>query len=255
MIPLRDDVPCPLVPRVVRALLALNVLGYLVQLAAGPGFTERFALRPAVLVGWWHGEPVRIIQEVVGAGGRQVELAREWVPGFVESALPLLTSQFLHGDALHLASNLLFLWIFADNVEGELGHRWFLAFYLGCGVLAGLAHALFEPSSAVPTIGASGAIAGVLGAYFVRFPHARVLTLVPVLFIPVLLEVPAVVFLGLWFALQVLFGIAGSAGQLAVWAHVGGFVAGLALVGVLPRVMHRGPRPRYRIDRVERIAR
>jgi membrane associated rhomboid family serine protease len=174
------------------------------------------------------------------------------LPGFIDGALPLLTCQFLHGSPLHLLGNLLFLWIFADNIEGEIGSGPFLLFYLVCGVIAGIAHTAFEPDSMVPTVGASGAIAGVLGAYFLRFPHARVLTLVPLFVIPFFIEIPAVIFLGLWFLLQVIQGVTDTGGHLAVWAHAGGFVAGLLLVGVFPRVRRR-PGPRYPVPRAERI--
>ena len=161
---------------------------------------------------------------------------------------------FLHGGLLHLAGNMLFLWIFGDNVEDALGHGRFLLLYLGSGVLAALLQGVIAPSSLVPMVGASGAIAGVLGAYFVLYPHARVVTLVPLFFLFPLVEVPAFLFLLLWFLLQfwqgsaalVTSGKAGAAaGGVAWWAHVGGFVAGIGLLALLkPR---RRPAPRYRI--------
>jgi membrane associated rhomboid family serine protease len=249
MIPLRDDIPSRGRPRVVRFLLLANVVGFLLQLFFGEGFTQQFALKPAYLVAWWQDEPLRVIYESVAGRGRIADAVTIF-PGFFDGALPLLTMQFLHGDLLHLGSNLLFLWIFADNVEGEIGSGPFFAFYLACGVLAGLCHVGFDPDSATPTIGASGAISGVLGAYFVRFHHARILTLVPIFVIPLLLEIPALVFLGIWFALQVFRGVTGTGGMVAVWAHAGGFVAGLILVGVFPKVKRsaRGPKPRYAIQ-------
>jgi len=249
MIPLRDDIPSRGRPRVVRFLLLANVVGFLLQWLLGEAFTRQFALKPAYLVAWWQDEPLRVIYESVAGEGRIADTVTLF-PGFFDAALPLLTMQFLHGDLLHLGSNLLFLWIFADNVEGEIGSGAFLPFYLACGVLAGLCHVGFAPDSAIPTLGASGAISGVLGAYFVRFPHARILTVVPLFVIPFLAEIPALVFLGIWFALQIIQGITGTAGMVAVWAHAGGFVAGVLLVAVFPRVKGsaRGPKPRYAIQ-------
>jgi membrane associated rhomboid family serine protease len=151
------------------------------------------------------------------------------------SWLGLVTSIFLHGGWLHLISNLWMLFIFGDNVEDRLGHGRFLGFYLLSGVMAGLAFALLDPTSTLPTIGASGAIAGVLGAYFVLFPSARVLTLVPLIILPWLVEIPAFIFLGIWFLTQVSSGLlsmgaAGAFGGIAWWAHVGGFAFGALAV-------------------------
>jgi membrane associated rhomboid family serine protease len=147
------------------------------------------------------------------------------------------TSMFLHGNILHLLSNMLFLWIFGDNVEDRLGHLRFLVFYLLCGAAAALAHVAMNPASSVPTIGASGAIAGVMGAYFVLYPHSRVLALVPLFIFWEVVEVPAVIFLGLWFVMQFFYslgslGASSDAGGVAFWAHVAGFIAGMAGVFV-----------------------
>jgi len=250
MIPLRDDIPGRGRPRAVRFLLFANIGGYLLQLLFSPGFTERFALKPAYLTAWWRDEPLRVALERLAGGDLRLREVAAYLPGAFDAALPLVTSQFLHGDPIHLGFNLLFLWIFADNIEGEIGSAAFLAFYLLCGVLAGLCHVWFAPDSLLPTVGASGAISGVLGAYFVRFPHARILTLIPVFVIPFVAELPAILFLGIWFAIQLIQGITGSAGMVAVWAHAGGFVAGLLLVGLFPRMRRsaRGPRPRYAIS-------
>jgi membrane associated rhomboid family serine protease len=150
---------------------------------------------------------------------------------FEAAFLPLLTSMFLHGSLLHLAGNMLFLWIFGDNVEDYFGHLSYLLFYFACGIGGGLLHVLFNLSSGVPAIGASGAIAGVLGAYIILYPGARVLTLVLIFLVPL----PAVIVLGLWFVLQVLeaFNTLGlgprAAGGVALWAHVGGFLIGLLI--------------------------
>jgi len=160
---------------------------------------------------------------------------------------------FLHGGVLHLAGNLLYLWIFGDNVEDALGHLRYLGFYLAAGVVAALLQAAVNPASAIPNIGASGAIAGVLGGYFVLYPRARVVTLVPLFFLFPLVEVPAGIYLLFWFLMQFWMGSANLAsagrqaetGGVAWWAHVGGFVAGVLLILVLrPR---RKPAARYRI--------
>jgi len=157
-------------------------------------------------------------------------------------ALPFIASMFLHGGWLHLIGNMWYLWIFGDNVEDRLGHVRFLLFYLLCGIGAGIAHTLLNPASRIPSIGASGAIAGVLGAYFVTFPFAKVLTVVPILFFVQILEIPAILVLGLWFLMQFLYGTASLAvatsantGGVAWWAHVGGFLIGIVLLRLMGR--------------------
>ncbi len=145
----------------------------------------------------------------------------------------IITSLFLHGGWLHVGGNMLYLWIFGDNVEDRLGHVRFLIFYLLCGIAASLTHVLANPASTVPTIGASGAIAGVLGAYFLLYPRSRVLTLLPLGFYLQVVQVPAFLFLGFWFLLQFVVGavsLRGAGGEgVAWWAHVGGFAAGAVL--------------------------
>ncbi len=148
--------------------------------------------------------------------------------------LPFFTSMFLHGGFMHILGNMWVLWIFGDNVEEWFGHWGFLAVYLFCGVASGLMHLLANWGSDLPTVGASGAIAGVMGAYFLLYPRARVLTLVPIFIFIQFVELPAFVFLGFWFLLQFLSGAAGGpAGGIAWWAHVGGFITGAAVVFVL----------------------
>jgi membrane associated rhomboid family serine protease len=166
----------------------------------------------------------------------------------------LVTSIFLHGGWFHVISNLWTLFIFGDNVEDRMGHLRFLAFYLASGVVAGLAHVALAPTSTLPTIGASGAIAGVLGAYFVLYPSARVLTLVPLIFIPWLVEIPAFIYLGIWFLSQLSsvllnLGAAGDFGGIAWWAHIGGFAFGALLAVLL--IMPRLRRPRQRSYELE----
>lgn len=214
MIPLKDVIPSRTTPAVTLALVAVNGLVFLLQLTLAPADLERmidtFGLVPARF-----------------------------------SMASLVTSMFVHGSLGHVAGNLLYLWIFGDNVEDRLGHGRFLAFYLIAGVAAALAQTAMNPVSTVPMVGASGAIAGVMGGYFVLYPHSRVLTLFP--FPLMLFEVPALFFLGLWFVMQFVSGLgslaaAGSSlpGGVAFWAHVAGFVAGVVLV----RPMQRSERQR-----------
>ncbi len=157
----------------------------------------------------------------------------------------LLTSMFLHGGFLHVAGNMWFLWVFGKGVEDLLGHARFLTFYLACGLAAGLAHLLLNPYSPVPTIGASGAIAGVMGAYLIKFPHARIVTLVPIVFFITTLDLPAALLLLYWFAIQFFSGVGSvgysqvSKGDVAWFAHVGGFIAGMVFVLMVPARRHR----------------
>jgi len=216
VIPLRDDIPARRVPVVTWALIAVNVLVFLYQLTLPPGQLE--------LLLWLRGfVPARYSHPEAAASAG--------IPP--DGYLSLLTSIFLHGGWLHLIANMWSLWIFGDNVEDRMGRVKFLLFYLVCGVAAGLLHWVTNLDSDVPTIGASGAIAGVLGAYFVLFPRARVLTLVPIVFIPLFFEIPAVIFLLIWIGLQVAQAWIGLGmdvgGGVAWWAHVGGFAAGLLL--------------------------
>ncbi|WP_066638006.1 rhomboid family intramembrane serine protease [Desulfolucanica intricata] len=144
--------------------------------------------------------------------------------------LYLFTSAiFLHGGWLHILGNMLYLWVFGDNVEDRMGHLRYLVFYLVCGYAATLVHILADPLSSIPVVGASGAIAGVLGAYLLLFPRARVLTLVPIFIFITFVRIPAVIFLGLWFVLQFINGLGGVQG-VAWWAHIGGFAAGMLLI-------------------------
>ena len=182
--------------------------------------------------------------------GRQIEPvlfnvafvpARFWyLPGaLLPNMITMFVSMFLHGGWLHLGGNMLYLWIFGDNVEDRLGHGRFLFFYLGCGLVAALTQVALSPDSTVPTVGASGAIAGVLGAYLISFPRSRVMTFIPLFIFPWIVEIPAVAYLIIWFAMQLLSGLVSlgqteaAMGGIAWWAHIGGFVAGLLTVGVV----------------------
>jgi len=162
-----------------------------------------------------------------------------------EFTLPaVITSMFLHAGWLHFLGNMLYLWIFGDNVEDRVGHGRFLLFYVLCGAAAAVGQTLANPGSTVPMVGASGAIAGVMGAYFFLFPHSRVLTFVAVfIFYIDLIEIPAVFFLGFWFVLQLLSGVGSlgaSSGGVAFWAHAGGFLAGVALIALMRRPEREG---------------
>ena len=216
MIPIRDTVRSQSAPIVTVALIAINVIVFVHEVALGP-YLERFVfaygLIPRRFV-YWPGDPF--------------DSAR---------FLPLLTSMFWHGGWLHLIGNMLYLWVFGDNVEDRLGHLRYLIFYLLAGTAAGLTQVALNPDSMLPTVGASGAIAGVLGAYLVTYPRSRVLTFVPLFFLPWFLEVPAYVYLGFWFLMQLLMGLGSlggpDTGGVAVWAHVGGFVSGVVLIKLM----------------------
>ena len=160
---------------------------------------------------------------------------------FQAIVIPFLTSMFLHAGWLHVIGNMWYLWIFGDNIEDRLGHFTFLIFYLLCGLGAGIVHTILNAKTVIPSVGASGAIAGVLGAYVISYPFARVLTLVPVFVFMQVIEIPALIVLGFWFVMQFLSGTASlamrsaSEGGVAWWAHVGGFVIGMMLIGLFPR--------------------
>ncbi len=217
MIPIRDRNPSGTFPAVTVTLIVACVGAFLLELSTGSkieSFISSFGLVP----------------ERVTYGIETGTLS------WGAATLPFFTSMFLHGGWLHLIGNMWFLWIFGDNVEDTLGSFRFLLFYLVCGLAAGATHYALSPTSTVPTIGASGAIAGVLGAYAILFPGSRVLTLVPLGFFLRLVELPAWVMLGLWFLLQAVSGfmtLGAAGGGVAWWAHVGGFVAGLILVRLL----------------------
>jgi membrane associated rhomboid family serine protease len=210
MIPLRDIIPSRTTPIVTICLIALNIIVFLYELSLGraiDAFTLYYGLVP---------------------------VAFSWINVF--------TSMFLHGSFMHVAGNMLYLWIFGDNVEDRMGHGRFLVFYLLCGVAAALAQTITTPDSTVPMVGASGAIAGVMGAYFVLYPRSRIVTLIPLFFFFQVIEVPAIAFLGIWFLMQFISGIGAisstigrSTGGIAFWAHVAGFVAGVTGVVLFRR--------------------
>ncbi|HSP16920.1 MAG TPA: rhomboid family intramembrane serine protease [Thermoanaerobaculia bacterium] len=229
MLPLSDHNPRRSTPYVTYVLVALNVLVFLWEISLGPNL-ERALIAIAFI-------PKRL-----------------WVPGYlIPSVEMMFVSMFLHGGFLHVGGNMLYLWIFGDNVEDRLGHFRYTVFYLLCGVIAALAHAFANPNSTMPAIGASGAIAGVLGGYLILFPRARVTTLIPIFFFITIREIPAIFVLGFWFVLQLFSGVgslgvpaAQDVGGVAYFAHIGGFVAGMILV-----VLMGGTRRRYIVDRFD----
>ncbi|MDV2990895.1 MAG: hypothetical protein N4J56_000549 [Chroococcidiopsis sp. SAG 2025] len=233
MFPLRDDVPTSITPYITYGLIGANIGIFLYQLTLNQQQLQEFFYSAAVV-------PCQLSGNIVGRCPiPTLQQLPEW--------MTLISSQFLHGGFLHIAGNMLFLWIFGNNVEDRLGHVKFLIFYLTCGVLAALSQWFFSPNSTIPSLGASGAIAGVMGAYILRYPQARVLTLVFLGFFVTTLQIPAIFFLGLWFVQQALYGIASlqvpsnigmESGGVAYWAHAGGFVFGAILApmfGLLKR--------------------
>jgi len=221
MFPFRDRMRSRTTPWWTWGIIAVNVVVFGYELTLTPQeLAALFAARGVI--------PARI-----------PDLAGEGIAAWGTIVGPGLTSMFLHGGVLHLVFNLWYLWIFGDNVEDRLGHGRFLALYFGAGVAATAAHVWANPASTVPTVGASGAIAGVLGAYAVTYPRARVLAVVPIFLFIHIVEVPAWLLLGFWFVLQFASGALAmattqaSSGGVAWWAHVGGFVAGIVLMGLL----------------------
>ncbi len=218
MFPLRDNIPSARPPYVNYLLIAVSVLAFFWEMSLGPHLEQ--------------------VVEVLGfIPARFLSLLFRGSASWPEILAPLVTSLFLHGGWLHLIGNMWFLYVFGDNVEDILGHGRYLGFYLACGVAANLIYLAFSPRAPVPLVGASGAIAGVMGAYFYLFPGARILTLFLIIFIPIFIELPAYFFLGFWFLLQFLYGTStiGAVSQklgggVAWWAHVGGFLVGILLL-------------------------
>jgi membrane associated rhomboid family serine protease len=222
MIPIRDATPTRHSPVVNQTIIGINIVVYLVQMAQGPEL-DRFI--------YFYG--------LVPARYTVSEIASYFSPG--QQLFALLSFMFLHGGFFHLLMNMWSLYIFGDNVEDTLGHLRYLLFYLLSGLASGLTHLLLNLNSNVPTIGASGAIAGVMGAYFILHPSSRILTLIPIIFIPWFVEIPAFVFLGIWFVFQFI-NAAGSqgAGGVAWWAHIGGFVFGIIFLKVFLAIPSSG---------------
>ncbi len=217
MIPIRDQIPTRTVPVVNYLLILANILVFVFQWLLGQNqeaLVYQFAMIPA--------------QFTSGID-----------PGDIAD---MFSSMFMHAGFFHLAGNMLYLWIFGDNVEDSMGHLLYFLFYLLGGVVASLAHIFTNPGSQIPTVGASGAIAAVLGAYLVLYPRSRVLTIIPLGFFLKVTMVPASLVLGLWFVLQILSGVvslgAEDVGGVAFWAHIGGFVAGVVVAFLLRGLRH-----------------
>lgn len=228
MFPIRDTIPSRNTPVITVGLILVNALVFAFELALPEGRLEAFFYLFGI-VPWRYTHPVLAAAH-----------------GFPEHDYwPFITSMFLHGGWIHLIINMWTFWIFGDNVEDRMGPARFFLFYILCGVLSGLTHLLTNPGSTMPTIGASGAIAGVLGAYFLLFPRSRVVTLVPVFFFPLFIKVYAFVYLIFWFLAQFYSGTLSllaptHGGGIAWWAHIGGFVAGMALCKYFVKRPHRG---------------
>ncbi|NOZ60052.1 MAG: rhomboid family intramembrane serine protease [Calditrichaeota bacterium] len=222
MIPIRDTIPSRTFPYVTILLIVVNGVIFLFEVSLGDAlhnFINVMGLVP----------------------DRYFGLAQAPASNIFERFFPFVTSVFLHGGWFHVLWNMWYLWIFGDNVEDHFGHFNFFLFYIFCGILAGAVHIYMNPASSVPTIGASGAIAGVMGAYFVLYPHSRILTIIPLFLIFPIIHIPASIFLAIWFFMQFISGTLSLGAHeaysgVAWWAHVGGFVAGiLAIVLIFPR--------------------
>jgi membrane associated rhomboid family serine protease len=231
VVPLRDDIPTRITPYVTYALIVANILVFLHELTLPPPLLQQFFQTWAVV-------PRELTLSFQGAA--LASPVPEWTT--------LITSQFLHGGFTHIAGNMLFLWIFGNNVEDCLGHIKYLIFYLACGIMAALTQWYFSAGSTVPSLGASGAIAGVMGAYILRYPKAEILTWIPLGIFSTIIRIPAVFFLGFWFVQQALNSVVSlnvpanigmQGGGIAYWAHAGGFVFG-AILGPLMGLFRSG---------------
>jgi membrane associated rhomboid family serine protease len=212
-IPIKDLNPRRTYPVVNTLLILTNVIVFLYQITLPPHGYQAFVLGNATIP-------------------NHIRLALNGHGSFEAAFLPIITSMFLHSGFLHIAGNMLFLWIFGDNVEDYFGHIPYLLFYFACGIGSGLTHILFNYHSSLPALGASGAISGVMGAYIILYPRAQVLTLVFIFFVPI----PAFIILGYWFLLQFFAGVssvgAAATGGVAWWAHIGGFLMGMLITGL-----------------------
>lgn len=241
MVPVKDENPIAITPVVTYTLIAANVLVFLFEISlAAPQLDSFFHLFAVV--------PGELTSSLNGISVNQP----------VPEPLTLVTSQFLHAGLIHLGGNMLFLWVFGNNIEEELGRFKFVIFYLACGILAALTQWFFAPESSIPSLGASGAIAGVMGAYILKFPQVRIVTLIPLGIFFYTIRVPAIFFLGFWFVQQAFNGISllevpvnvgMEQGGVAYWAHAGGFIFGAILAPILGLF---GDRP-FLADRKENL--
>lgn len=226
MIPLKSDLPTRTVPFVAFTLIVLNLLIYFFTVSLGSSVNAILFTHGAI--------PYKMIHEFSLSGG---------LPGPVVQSI--FSSMFLHAGFFHVGGNMLYLWIFGNNIEDELGHIRFILFYLLCGVVAAYSHALVDPSSKIPMVGASGAVSGLLGAYLLLFPRAKILTLLPIGFFITTVRIPAIFVIGLWVVGQLMYAFtpAQAQGGVAWFAHVGGFIAGMLLLRFFRR-----KRPRWQRD-------
>lgn len=250
MIPIRDNIPSRTTPFVNHTIIAICALVFLVQLQESPedpSLVEKFGMIPARVVNPDADIEITVSAQVVQtpSGPALEKITRQAAPSAVPPWLTLLTCVFLHGGWMHFLGNMWFLFIFGDNIEDRFGHFGYALFYLFCGVAASFVHFITETSSTVPTIGASGAIAGVMGAYFVWYPRAQVHAIVPIFVIIQVMVLPAPIFLGIWFLLQFIQGTTsitgGEAGGVAWWAHIGGFAAGVIIALIMGRTHYTRP--------------
>ena len=250
MFPLWDDIPSLRVPFVNYAIIALCVLVFLGQAGASTEedrIVQEFGMIPLRLT---HPEAKSAVIRGRDEQGRLVE-ERISLESPISAWATVLTSMFLHGGLMHLVGNMWFLFIFGDNVEDRFGHGKYLVMYLLAGIAAALMHVLSAPNSAIPTVGASGAIAGVMGGYLLLYPHARVMALIPLGLFTRIVPVPAVFFLGFWFLLQIFSGLVengGLGGGVAWWAHVGGFAMGLGATFLLRNAGWLQPPPQPKLE-------
>ncbi len=223
MIPIRDAIRSKHFPAVNILIIGLNIIVFLWELIQGPHLEEALFIFGLV--------PIRYSNP---------ELSTHFTT--FQQFLPFLTSMFLHGGFLHILGNMWFLYIFGDNIEDRLGHIRYLIFYIFCGVAAGLVHLLTNWDSKIPTIGASGAISGVMGAYLLLYPRARIMTLIPIFFFFQFVEIPAFIFLGYWLFLQLFSGslTPSNIGGIAFWAHIGGFISGLIFIKIFDAIPRTG---------------
>jgi membrane associated rhomboid family serine protease len=223
MIPIRDTIPSRHYPVINTVIIVANILFFMVEMSQGEAL-NRFIY----------------IYGLVPARYSMLQLAAHFT--FFQQMFSLVSFMFLHGSFWHLAGNMWFLYIFGDNVEDRVGHLRYLFFYLLCGISSGVAHLFFNLDSTVPTIGASGAIAGVMGAYFILYPKARIVTLIPIIFIPYFVELPAAIFLGIWLFIQFISATLTNvnAGGIAWWAHIGGFIFGALFLRIFLLIPGQG---------------
>jgi membrane associated rhomboid family serine protease len=216
MFPLKDTIPSSSFPFVTIGIIVINFVVFLYELTLGPQlntFINQYGVIPSHIL---------------------TTLNKNWLY-FIPASVPVFSSIFIHGGWMHIIGNMWYLWIFGDNIEDRTGHFRFFLFYVICGVAATVSHIIMNPASNLPTVGASGAIAGVMGAYLILFPRSRILTLIFLIIFIQIIEIPAIFFLGFWILLQVVSGsissgLAQEGGGVAWWAHIGGFFVGLVIV-------------------------